>query len=201
MQHTRKAVVSFDAARLVINPIFLIALLGEVLLDRPWPRPHGRVFDRDNVFERSWPGACPALDHMQILARPLIIGLRAEVCHVDDERIALPMAARVAIPLADVGRQMRASVHDDVSLPSLPLAHVVEHRDAAGGLDDPAEAAAKRGSKFGQPASQTAVRQCAVLRTIELDAPKINRVVARWWFGASRFAIGGSRLVRLPRPR
>src|SRR5580692_3319597 len=92
MQHTRKAVVSFDAARLLINPIFLIALPGEVLLDRPWPRPHGRVFDRDDVFERSWPGACPALDHMQILARPVIIGLRAEVCHVDDEGIALPMA-------------------------------------------------------------------------------------------------------------
>jgi hypothetical protein len=147
VQHTRKAVVSFDATGLVINPIFLIALPGEVLLDRPWPRPHGRVFDRDNVFERSWSGACPAFDHMQILARPVIIGLRAEVCHVDDERIALPMAARVAIPLADVERQMRASVHDDVSLPSLSLAHVVEHRDAVGGLDDPAEAAAKRGNR------------------------------------------------------
>src|SRR5271170_81987 len=94
------------------------------------------VLDRDLVFERGRPCPRPALGQVQVLARPPIIGLRAEVRHVDDEGISLPVAPRVAEPLADAGRQMGASVHDDVPLPSLALTYVVEHRDAAGCLDD-----------------------------------------------------------------
>src|ERR1700722_14595929 len=48
--HRRERVVSLDAARLVINSVFLLALPGELLLDDPGPRPHGRIFDRDDVF-------------------------------------------------------------------------------------------------------------------------------------------------------
>ena len=55
------------------------------------------------IFERIGSGARPALDQMQILARALKIRLRTEIRHVDDERIAFPMAARVAVPLADQG--------------------------------------------------------------------------------------------------
>src|ERR1700730_7541027 len=84
------------------------------------------------------------------------------------------MAARVAIPLADVSRQIGAPVHDDIPLPTLPLTHVIEHRDAAGRLDDPAEAPAECGSKLGQPARQAALRQTAVLRTvIAIHAPGV----------------------------
>src|ERR1700680_2785951 len=68
MQQPREAKVSFDAARLVIKSVLLIALLGELFLDGPWPRPHGRIFDRYSVFERGWPGARPALDPMHVLA-------------------------------------------------------------------------------------------------------------------------------------
>ena len=53
------------------------------------------------------PGPRPALDEVQVLARARDIGLRAEVRHVDDQRVALPMPARIAVPLADVGRQVR----------------------------------------------------------------------------------------------
>src|SRR5436190_12581291 len=60
---------------------------------------------------------------------------------------------------------MRALVHDDVTLPPLPLTHVVEDRDAAWRLHDPAEAAVV-GSEFGQPAGQAALRQRTVLRTV-----------------------------------
>src|SRR5271167_3905631 len=49
-----------------------------------------------DVFERGWPGPCPALDQMQVLASAPIIGFRTEIRHVDHERIAFPMAARVA---------------------------------------------------------------------------------------------------------
>src|SRR5262245_48940417 len=103
---------------------------------------------------------------MQVLARAEKIGLRAKVRHVNHQRIALPAATRIAKPLADLGRQVRTSVHGDVALPPLPLAYVVEDRDAAGCLHDPAEAPAVRGSKFGQSAGQTAVVQPTVLRTV-----------------------------------
>src|SRR5438445_12108043 len=145
-QQPREAIVSLDATRLVINSVVLVALLGELLLDHPGPRPHRRIFDRDRVFERVRPGSRPALHQVQVLARALIIGLRTEIRHVDHQRIALPMAPRVAVPLADAGRQVRASVHDDVPLPPLPLTHVVEHRDRVCCLHNAAEAPAERGS-------------------------------------------------------
>src|SRR5882724_9450434 len=50
LHHGRKAEVSFDAARLVINSVLLVALLGELLLDGPRTRPHGRIFDGRRVF-------------------------------------------------------------------------------------------------------------------------------------------------------
>src|SRR5262249_43809324 len=103
---------------------------------------------------------------MQVLACAPIIGFRTEIRHVDYEGITLPMAARVAKPLADVSRQMGAPVHDNISLPALPLTHVIEHRDAARRLHDPAKAPAECGSKLGQPARQAALRQTAVVRTI-----------------------------------
>src|ERR1700751_4755881 len=103
---------------------------------------------------------------MQVLARAPKVRFRAEVRHIDYQRIAFPMAARIAKPLADARRQMRASVHDDVSLPTLPLTHVVEHRDATRRLHDSAEAPTVGCSKFGQPAGQATVRQSSVLRPI-----------------------------------
>src|SRR5262249_54740812 len=149
----------------------LLALSGELLLDGPWPCPNGRVFDGDLVGEAIGAGPRPALDQMQALARASIIGFRTEIGDIDDEGIALPAATRVAIPLADTGRQVGACVHDDIPLPPLPLAHVVEHRDAAGGLHDPPEAPAEGGSEFGQPKGQAAISQSSILWTVEaIDA-------------------------------
>ena len=95
----------------------------------------------------------------------LVIRFRTEVGHIDHERIALPMAARVAIPLMDVARQMWTSVHDDVALPALTLAHIVKNRDAAGRLHDAAKAACQ-GAEFRQSRGQATIRQRAILRTI-----------------------------------
>src|SRR5712671_224422 len=136
----RKGIISLDATRLVIDSIFLLALPGELPLDGPWPHPHGRIVDRDLISNLSRAGARPAFDHMQVLPRTPKISLRTEVRHVDDESISLPVASRIAKPLADVGRQMRAPVHDDVPLIPLALAHVVEDGDATGCLHDPPEA-------------------------------------------------------------
>src|SRR5580700_4146302 len=148
MNDPGKTVISLDAARLGIEPVGGLALPGELFPNGPWPRPHRGIFNRHLVFEGVRPSTCPALAEMQIFARALEIGLGTEVRHVDHERIALPMAARVAVPLADAGRQMRASIHDDVALPPLALTHVIEDRDTARRLHDPAEAPG-RAAKFG----------------------------------------------------
>src|SRR5262249_62172904 len=130
--------------------------------------------------KRLWPGARPPLDQVQVLARAKEIGLRTEVGDVDDERIALPMAARVAEPLTDRGRQVGAPVHDDVALPPLALIDVVEYRDAAGGLYDAAEAAAEKAAKLGQPVVQAAVSQDIDLRPLaQVVAHEVAGVLAR----------------------
>src|SRR6266849_1816249 len=165
VQQPRQAKVSFDTARLVIDSVRLFVLPGELLLGRPWPRPHRGILNGDLVCERRWPGPRPALDQMQVLPRALKIGFRTEVRHVDHKHIAVPAATRVAVPLADAGRQMWTSVHNDVALPPLSLTNVVEDRDAARRLHDPAEAA-DPACKLRQPAGQAAVRWRTVLRPI-----------------------------------
>ena len=120
------AIVAFDAARLVVEPVVLVALPRELLLGSPGPGPHRRIFDRHGIFERIGTGAPPALDQMKVLARALVVGLRTEVGDVDDEGVALPTPARIAIPLAHAGRQMRPPVHYDIALPALTLADVVK---------------------------------------------------------------------------
>jgi hypothetical protein len=60
MQQSRKAIISFNAARLVVNPILSVALSGVFLLSRPRPHPHGRVFDGDDIFELRRPGQITA---------------------------------------------------------------------------------------------------------------------------------------------
>src|SRR5207245_178482 len=187
MQQSRQAIVPFDAARLVINSVLIVALPGELLLGGPWPRPHGRIFDRDLVREGLWPGARPALNEVHVLARAEEIGLRAEVGHVDHKRVALPVAARIAEPLADTGRQVRAPVHDDVALPALALIQVVEHRDTTRRLDDSPVAAAEQTAEVGQSAVQTAVSQPVIrLAIATVEAREITGVVARRGFGESR---------------
>src|SRR5262245_9293355 len=174
-QHQRwMTIIAFDTARLVIDAVLLLALPGVLKLGRPGLCPHGRIVNGDDIFKRVGAGARPALDEMQILARPQHVGLGAEIGDVDDERIALEAAARVAIPLTDTGRQMRPPVHHDVALPALTLPDVVKHRDAARRLHDAAEAAAIGGAKFGQPEGEAAIRQRAIFRTVmAIDAPGI----------------------------
>src|SRR5262249_32458268 len=125
-QQPRMAIVSFDAARLVVEPVVLLALSREILFDGPGPGPHRRILDRHDVFQADRTGAPPALHQVKIFARALIVGLRTEVGDVNDEGVALPTPARIAVPLADTGRQMRPPIHDDVALPALTLPDVVK---------------------------------------------------------------------------
>src|SRR5262249_42608158 len=67
MQQPREAKISFDAARLGIKSVVLVALPSELLADGPRLRPHRRVLDGHHVFKRGRGDARPALDHMQVL--------------------------------------------------------------------------------------------------------------------------------------
>src|SRR3981081_4033937 len=127
MKQPGETIVSFDAARLGIYSVFLVVLQDEFLFGSPRPHPHCRILDRYGIVKGRGPGPRPALAHVQVLARPLKIGLRTEIRHVDHERVALPAPTRVAVPLANTGWQMRAPVHDDIALPPLALPHVVEN--------------------------------------------------------------------------
>src|SRR5580765_5057208 len=95
---------------------------------------------------------------------------------------------------------MRTSIHDDVALPTLPLADIVEDRNTALCLHDPAKAAAIGGAEFGEPPGQAAIRERAVLRTIvAIDTSGVvagRRVRApRRWRGVVLAAIARNRLA------
>src|SRR5690349_17554209 len=49
MQQSGQTIVSFDAARLGIDSVFLVALQGEFLFGGPRPHPHCRIFDGDGI--------------------------------------------------------------------------------------------------------------------------------------------------------
>src|SRR5258708_1255381 len=154
MQQSGQAKVSLDAARLGVNSVFLIDLPGELLLGSPRPCPHRWVFDSNLICERTRPRPRPTLDQVQAFTRPLEVGLRAEVRHVDDEGVAPQVATRVAVPLANARRKMGTIVKHNVALPSLALTNVVEDRDAARGLHD-ATKTADTAAEFGQAEGQT----------------------------------------------
>src|SRR5215467_2303284 len=107
MQQSWEPKDSFDAARLVIKPVLLVVLLGELFPGGPGLGPYGRVLDPHLVFERGRPRPRPSLDEVKVLTRALKVSLRTEVGHIDDEGVALPMAARVAIPLRIVAGRCR----------------------------------------------------------------------------------------------
>src|SRR4051812_24105011 len=52
MKQPRETVIPFDAARLVVNSVFLVVLPGELLLGRPGPCPYCRILDSDGIFQR-----------------------------------------------------------------------------------------------------------------------------------------------------
>src|SRR5258705_4230806 len=135
-QQRHHPVVALVAPGLLVDPVRLVALLAVVLLDGPRFRPRRGILDGDRVLDRVRVNACPPFDQVQVLLGTLEVGLGAEIGHIDHECPAFPAAARVAPPLADVRRQMRAAGHGDGALPSLPLAGVVEDRHAPGRLHD-----------------------------------------------------------------
>src|SRR5687768_4163182 len=108
---------------------------------RPWSGPHRRILDPDRVLERVRVKARPPFDEVQVLVGTLEVGLWREIRHVDDQRLALPPAARIPPPLADVRRKMRSVGDRDEAIPPLSLPRVVENRELSAGLHDATETA------------------------------------------------------------
>src|SRR5438128_1341274 len=156
-----QAVVPLVTPWLHVETIGFDGLPGQFLFHRPRLRPRRRIVDRDDILQRVGVDTRPAFDQVQVLARSLEVGLRAEIRHVDNERLALPAPPRVSPPEPDVRGEMRLCGQRNDPLPSLSLTRVVENRDGAGRLHDLAES-----TEIGKEAGQTALTERPVLRAV-----------------------------------
>src|SRR5713226_8905027 len=103
-------VIPLVTPRLLVDPIELVALLPEFPLSSPRSRPRCRIVYGDDVFNRGRANAGPAFDEMQVLAGLDVVRLVAEIGHVDDQRIPLPVTARVQPTEPDRRGKMRAAI-------------------------------------------------------------------------------------------
>src|SRR5579863_853547 len=78
---------------------------------RPRFRPRGRIVSREFVQERFLAGARETLDQMCVRTGTFETRLALEIDGVDNQRITLPMSARVPIPLTNA--PMRTRVQGD----------------------------------------------------------------------------------------
>ena len=99
----------------------------------PWPGPRVGIVNRKLVEDPVGAHAREAFDDMQGGTRSLERGPVGEIRRVDDERVALPAAARVAGPLPDVFRDVRPPVGRDQTRRGCQLP---DHQDVARRLDD-----------------------------------------------------------------
>src|SRR5713101_797521 len=72
--------------------------------------PGRRIFNREFVADGLFVDAREAFDYMQIFTRSSEVSGIGEISCVDDQRISLPAAARVAQQLADAWSQVRTPV-------------------------------------------------------------------------------------------
>src|SRR4051812_17975983 len=89
---------------------------------RPWPRPRGGVVHGEAVHQRVVAGAREALRQLHVRARSLERRFVGEVRRLDDERVAVPPAARDSFELPySLRRRWTAVERDD--------ARIVQHLD------------------------------------------------------------------------
>src|SRR5262245_47580916 len=82
-------------------------------LSRPRPRPRMGILDGVLVLDRGWIDERKALGHLQGVGGSLIVGARrlvVEVRRLDNQRVLLPVAARIAQPGAHRLRRMWTSI-------------------------------------------------------------------------------------------
>src|SRR5439155_7949506 len=76
----------------------------------PGSCPGCRIVDREFVEDGVLVDACEVFDHVQVFTGSSEVSFIGKISCVDDQRIALPAATRVAHPLADVWPQVGTPV-------------------------------------------------------------------------------------------
>ena len=144
---------------------------------RERPREGGRIVDGELVEQRVAGHAPEAFrqaqgrtgadrgGHRRVEAGHLV----GEVRRLDHQGVAVPVAARVAHPLADAGRQVAAAVerHD-----ARVVHHLVQDHDVVGRLEDlqVLVVAGRDDRRTGVEPEQAALREPAVLVAVGADA-------------------------------
>ena len=98
---------------------------------------------------------------MQVLARALEFPLRTEIRDVDNERVSLPPAARIAVPEADVGCSVLAAVHGHHANKPLSLSRIVINAHLSRRLHDLID-----GAEIRKKPGETTLGQRAVLGAV-----------------------------------
>ena len=130
-QDVRHAVVAFMAG--VFDEFVLIVVPAERERTRPGCCPDRGIVDRELVPERV--GTRPGINVRSASCfRPIHVRVLAiEVPDLDDERVAVPPAARIAEPLRQVRTEMRSAIgRNDARF----VDHLLLDRDEAGALHD-----------------------------------------------------------------
>src|SRR5262249_56454090 len=100
--------VTFVAGVLENLPVVGVPLPGD--RKRPPLRPRRGIIDRDFDPDRVGVHPCVALDQAQGVSRSFVVRLITEIGDLDNQRVALPTAARASDPLTDAGREGRVAV-------------------------------------------------------------------------------------------
>src|ERR1700730_4730897 len=138
---------------------------------RHGPRPHEgvRIVDGEPEVDRVLAHACEALDRVKGRAGAPVAGLVREVLALDNQRIAIPVATRLAEPLMDLRAELRASIQWDE--PRL-VNHLVRDRDVSRTLNDPDVVVIEAGeNRGGEPPGNAPLERAAVLRPIGAPGP------------------------------
>ena len=141
-------------------------------LDGPRAREDRRVLDRGLIHDRVGCRAREALDDAQVLVAQAVqpadaeaaLLVELEVARLDDERVALEPAARVADPLRDGRRSVRPAVErDDARL----VVHLDEDHDVIGRLEDAVVVVVRLGQHRRRGAEHdAALREPAIRRPV-----------------------------------
>src|SRR5437016_886367 len=183
-EHANQSVIALVTPSL-IDLILLIAVSPQLLDGCPGSRPRRRILHRHLERERIRIDTSVAFDQMQVLSGSLEVRLLREIGDVHDQRIPLPPAKRISVPLADVVGQMRTVRDRDDPTEPLPLADIIVNRHSSRRLHNPRHTAEAPGlEQHRQAVSETALWSTTVLWAVgAIDAVQ---VVVRRALGSPR---------------
>src|SRR5271155_1134338 len=116
LENAGKGIVAFVAGVLVDGP----APASKRILDHPSPGKRRRILHRCTVQKRVAVEGLETLHHVEILRRALEFQPRVEIGRIDHQRIAFPVADRIAQPLMNLWADMLPSDPYNTDLMKIP---------------------------------------------------------------------------------